>query len=80
MQTQKHGIAVQILGTEAVRTFLVSGTIVTCCPARKLIPKAADMPSTAAGVTPAVMHAALQPSRTTNALACALRQCHLFDR
>lgn len=41
----------------------------TFCPARKLNPKAADMPSTAAGDTPAVMHAALQPSFTTKALA-----------
>lgn len=44
-------------------------TGVTFCPASKLIPKAADMPSTAAGETPAVMHAALQPSFTTKALA-----------
>ena len=41
----------------------------TFCPASKLIPKAADMPSTAAGDTPAVMQAALQPSFTTKALA-----------
>lgn len=38
-------------------------------PARKLIPNAADIPSTAAGDTPAVMHAALDPSFKTKALA-----------
>lgn len=42
----------------------------TFCPARKFTPRAADIPSTAAGDTPAVMHAALQPSFMTKALAC----------
>ena len=42
----------------------------TFWPARKLIPNAADMPSTVAGDTPAAMHAALQPSFATKALAC----------
>lgn len=44
--------------------------IFTCRPARRLNPKAADIPSIAAGVTPAVMHAALHPSLRTKALAC----------
>lgn len=51
--------------------FLHDRERVTCCPARKLAPSAADMPSTAAGDTPADMHAALHPSLRTKALACA---------
>ena len=69
LQKYYKGLDLAMCLRRRVSNLVALACFCTFCPASKLIPKAADMPSTAAGDTPAVMHAALQPSFTTKALA-----------